>query len=37
MDHDASNRLLISAIRIPSRPTAIDEYLVFLRQQSGAR
>jgi len=37
VDHDASNRLLINAIRIPSRPTAIDEYLAFLRQQSGGR
>jgi protein O-mannosyl-transferase len=36
-DHDASNRLLINAIRIPPRPTAIDEYLAFLRQQSGGR
>lgn len=33
IDHDGSNRLLIDAIRIPPRPTAIDEYLVFLRQQ----
>jgi protein O-mannosyl-transferase len=37
IDHDGSNRVLISAIRIPSRPTAIDEYLAFLRQQSGGR
>jgi tetratricopeptide (TPR) repeat protein len=37
IDHDASNTLLINAIRIPSRPTAIDEYLTFLRQQSGHR
>ncbi len=37
IDHDASNRLLINAIRIPARPTAIDEYLAFLRQQSGHR
>ncbi len=37
IDHDASNRLLIGAIRIPPRPTAIDEYLAFLRQQSGGR
>ncbi len=36
IDHDASNRLLIGAIRIPARPTAIDEYLTFLRQQSGS-
>jgi type IV pilus assembly protein PilF len=36
INHDASNRLLIDAIRIPSRPTAIDEYLDFLQQQSGA-
>lgn len=35
VDHDGSNRILISAIRIPPRPTAIDEYLAFLRQQSG--
>jgi Flp pilus assembly protein TadD len=34
-DHNLSNRLLIEAIRIPARPTAIDEYLTFLRQQSG--
>ncbi len=32
IDHDASNRLLIHAMRIPPRPTAIDEYLAFLRQ-----
>ncbi|PYQ49974.1 MAG: hypothetical protein DMF59_12125 [Acidobacteria bacterium] len=37
VDHDASNRLLINAIRIAPRPTAIDEYLVFLRQQSSHR
>jgi len=37
IDHDASNRLLVSAIRIPPRPAAIDEYLAFLRQQSGGR
>ena len=37
IDHDASNRLLINAIRIPARPTAIDEYLAFLRHQSGHR
>ena len=37
IDHDASNALLINAIRIPARPTAIDEYLGFLRQQSGHR
>jgi tetratricopeptide (TPR) repeat protein len=36
-DHDASNRLLIHAFRIAPRPTAIDEYLAFLRQQSGGR
>ena len=35
VDHDGSNRILIGAIRIPPRPTAIDEYLAFLRQQSG--
>ena len=35
VDHDGSNRILISAIRIPPRPTAIDEYLAFLRRQSG--
>ena len=34
IDHDASNRLLINAIRIAPRPTAIDEYLAFLRQQN---
>ncbi len=37
IDHDTSNRLLIEAIRIPARPTAVDEYLAFLRQQSTAR
>lgn len=37
IDHDTSNRLLIAAIRIPARPTAVDEYLAFLRQQSGGR
>jgi len=37
IDHDSSNALLINAIRIPPRPTAIDEYLAFLRQQSGHR
>jgi hypothetical protein len=37
INHDASNALLINAIRIPPRPTAIDEYLTFLRQQSGHR
>jgi tetratricopeptide (TPR) repeat protein len=37
IDHDASNALLINAIRIPPRPTAIDEYLTFLRQQSPHR
>lgn len=37
IDHDASNALLINAIRIPARPAAIDEYLTFLRQQSGHR
>ena len=37
IDHDAGNALLIKAIRIPPRPTAIDEYLTFLRQQSGHR
>ena len=37
IDHDASNRLLINAVRIAPRPTAIDEYLAFLRQQSGHR
>ncbi|HEX9500315.1 MAG TPA: tetratricopeptide repeat protein, partial [Thermoanaerobaculia bacterium] len=37
IDHDASNALLINAIRIPPRQTAIDEYLTFLRQQSGHR
>ena len=35
VDHDGSNRILIAAIRIQPRPTAIDEYLAFLRQQSG--
>jgi tetratricopeptide (TPR) repeat protein len=34
VDHDASNRILVAAIRIQQRPTAIDEYLAFLRQQS---
>ena len=34
LDHDAANRILVNAIRIPSRPRAIDEYLVFLMQQS---
>ncbi|HJT17949.1 MAG TPA: tetratricopeptide repeat protein, partial [Thermoanaerobaculia bacterium] len=34
INHDGSNRMLINAIRIPARPTAIDEYLAFLRQQS---
>jgi len=33
INHDASNRILIDAIRIPPRPAAIDEYLTFLRQQ----
>ncbi len=37
IDHDLSNRMLINAIRIPPRPTAIDEYIAFLRQQSGGR
>ncbi len=37
IDHDASNKVLINAIRIPPRPAAIDEYLVFLHQQSGGR
>jgi hypothetical protein len=37
IDHDASNALLINAIRIPPRPAAIDEYLTFLRQQSPHR
>ena len=37
VDHDGSNQALINAIRIPPRPTAIDEYLAFLRQQSGGR
>jgi tetratricopeptide (TPR) repeat protein len=36
-DHDGSNRILIEAIRIPPRRTAIDEYLVFLRQQAPGR
>ena len=35
IDHDASNRMLIDAIRIPPRPTVIDEYLAFLRRQGG--
>jgi protein O-mannosyl-transferase len=35
VDHDGSNRVLIGAIRIPPRPAAIDEYLAFLRRQSG--
>ena len=35
IDHRAANGLLIDAIRIPARPTAVDEYLAFLRQQSG--
>jgi len=34
LDHDTANRILVSAIRIPARPRAIDEYLVFLMQQS---
>jgi len=34
INHDASNRILIDAVRIPARPTAIDEYLTFLRQQA---
>jgi tetratricopeptide (TPR) repeat protein len=37
IDHDGSNRFLIDAIHIDSRPTAIDEYLQFLRQQAGIR
>ena len=37
IDHDGSNRFLISAIRIPQRPTAIDEYLAFLRQRNGGK
>jgi tetratricopeptide (TPR) repeat protein len=34
-DHDGANRFLAQAIHIEPRPTAIDEYLVFLRQQAG--
>jgi len=37
IDHDAGNRFLVNAIRLAPRPTAIDEYLGFLRQQSGHR
>ena len=37
VDHDASNRILIAAIRIQPRPAAIDEYLAFLRQQSAGQ
>lgn len=37
IDHDGGNRMLINAIRIPPRPTAIDEYLVFLRQQTAGK
>lgn len=37
INHDVSNRILIDAIRIQPRATAIDEYLAFLRRQSGGR
>lgn len=37
IDHDGANRLLTDAIRMAPRPTAIDEYLQFLRQQAGVR
>jgi tetratricopeptide (TPR) repeat protein len=36
VDHDGANRVLIAAIRTAPRPTAIDEYLAFLRQQAAA-
>jgi hypothetical protein len=37
IDHDGSNRVLIDAIHIAPRATAVDEYLQFLRQQAGIR
>lgn len=37
IDHDGANRLLTDAIHMAPRPTAIDEYLQFLRQQAGVR
>jgi tetratricopeptide (TPR) repeat protein len=37
IDHDGSNRFLIDAIHIAPGPTAVDEYLQFLRQQAGIR
>ncbi len=37
INHDAGNRFLTTAIRMPPRATAIDEYLQFLRQQSVVR
>ncbi len=37
IDHDVANRFLTDAIHMAPRPTAIDEYLQFLRQQAGVR
>jgi protein O-mannosyl-transferase len=36
-DHDGANRFLTEAIHMAPRPNAIDEYVVFLRQQAGVR
>lgn len=37
INHDDGNRLLTTAVRMPPRATAIDEYLQFLRQQASGR
>jgi tetratricopeptide (TPR) repeat protein len=37
INHDESNRLLTTAIRMPPRPAAIDEYLQFLQMRPAGR